>query len=115
MEKEEKVLEQPKNKFNSQGEEILQEMTNGVELNLVEGSKLGKFKNADSLLEAYNNLQSDYTKKCQALSTLQKEVEEKGLTKSPEELKEEWGKKVEIFSPFDYFQKSFLLFYPTLL
>lgn len=107
MEEEKKDLEQPKNFFNSQGEGILQEEENRVELNLVEGSKLGKFKNADTLLMAYNNLQSDYTKKCQALSTLQKEVEEKGLTKSPDELKEEWNQKVKDFFESNHRAKKF--------
>lgn len=56
------------------------------ELNLAqsEGSKtqteeaqLGKFKDAKSLFVAYQNLQSDYTKKCQTLANLQKDVREK--------------------------------------
>ena len=33
----------------------------------------GKFKSADKLLEAYNNLQSEFTKKCQQLSQMQKD------------------------------------------
>lgn len=37
----------------------------------------GKFKSADKLLEAYNNLQSEFTKKCQLLSQLQKDKMEK--------------------------------------
>ena len=40
------------------------------------GSNLGKFKDTESLLTAYNNLQSDYTKKCQTLSAWQKQLEE---------------------------------------
>ncbi len=36
------------------------------------GSKYGKFKDADSLFEAYNALQSDYTKKCQAVAEYKK-------------------------------------------
>ena len=40
------------------------------------GSKTyGKFKDAEKLFEAYNNLQSDYTKKCQSLACLQKRLE----------------------------------------
>lgn len=34
---------------------------------------LGKFKSASALYEAYNNLQSEFTRKCQLLSELQKE------------------------------------------
>lgn len=40
-----------------------------------EGSMLGKFKDATSLLEAYQNLESEFTRKCQKLSELQKENE----------------------------------------
>lgn len=40
-------------------------------------SFLGKFKDAGSLFIAYNNLQSDYTRKCQALSSLQKKIRDK--------------------------------------
>lgn len=36
-------------------------------------SNLGKFKDVDALLTAYNNLQSDYTKKCQLLAKYTKE------------------------------------------
>jgi hypothetical protein len=39
-------------------------------------STLGKFKDAQSLLTAYNNLQSDYTRKCQALAIVQKQLKE---------------------------------------
>ena len=44
---------------------------------------LGKFKSASALLEAYNNLQSEFTKKCQRLSELEKDkiaVEVKQIT-----------------------------------
>lgn len=52
------------------------------------GSNLGKFKDTESLLTAYNNLQSDYTKKCQTLSALQKQLEE-NKTGDEEEKKEQ--------------------------
>ncbi len=38
-----------------------------------EQSEFGKFKNAESLLTAYNNLEAEFTKKCQRLSELEKE------------------------------------------
>lgn len=41
-----------------------------------EGSPLGKFKNAETLLGAYNELQSEFTRKCQKLSEVQKKLEE---------------------------------------
>ena len=34
---------------------------------------LGKFKNVQALLDAYNNLQTEFTKKCQLLSTIQQD------------------------------------------
>ena len=64
-------------------------LQNRAELDVKNGSKTyGKFKDADTLFEAYNNLQSDYTKKCQNLSNLQKKLEEKEQTEnsSPEQL-----------------------------
>lgn len=41
-----------------------------------EGSMFGKFKDARSLLNAYNSLQSEFTRKSQKLSEFQKEYEE---------------------------------------
>lgn len=64
-------LEQPEVVLH-QGEGISQIDMWGGE-NTDNGSKLGKFKNEQALLEAYNNLQSDYTKKCQALAQKQRE------------------------------------------
>lgn len=40
----------------------------------VEPCDLGKFKNPQALLDAYNNLQAEFTKKCQKLSQLEKET-----------------------------------------
>lgn len=37
------------------------------------GVPIGKFKNVDDLYQAYNNLQSEFTKKCQRLSELEKD------------------------------------------
>ena len=41
-----------------------------------EGSMFGRFKDAKTLLEAYNNLQSEFTRKSQKLAEFQKEYEE---------------------------------------
>ena len=69
MEKnEEKIGEQP-----SVEESVFEEKT-GEENK--PGSPFGKFKTAESLLDAYNNLQSEFTKKCQKISELQKNIEE---------------------------------------
>lgn len=55
-----------------------------------EGS-IGKFKDAESLLKAYNNLQAEFTKKCQKLSALENE---KNKTIFYEE---DWNKRVANF------------------
>lgn len=79
-------LEQPiENLLKTQGEGILQSENEGDDLRVEVGSKLGKFKDAEALMYAYNNLQSDYTKKCQALSSLQKQVAENESKLSPEQ------------------------------
>ena len=41
-----------------------------------EGSPLGKFKDADKLLDAYNELQSEFTRKCQKLSDAEKKLQD---------------------------------------
>ena len=38
-----------------------------------EEKSFGKFKSSEALLEAYNSLQAEFTKKCQRLSELEKE------------------------------------------
>ena len=51
------------------------------------GETVGKFKDANALLEAYNNLEKEFTKKCQRLSELEKDKikEEEKLNKKVEE------------------------------
>ena len=46
-----------------------------MEQEQVSSDTFGKFKDAKSLLSAYNSLQSDYTRKCQLLSNLNKTLE----------------------------------------
>jgi|LGVE01.1.fsa_nt_gb hypothetical protein len=64
-----------------------------------EGSSLGKFKDADSLFEAYNNLQAEFTRKSQKLSTAQKELEKlaENANTAPDYLKEDWQDKIDNF------------------
>lgn len=50
---------------------------------------LGKFKSADKLLEAYNNLQSEFTKKCQLLSQLQRDKMEQNSTENSADMVEQ--------------------------
>jgi hypothetical protein len=40
------------------------------------GSPLGKFKDSAKLLDAYNELQSEFTRKCQKLSDVEKKLQE---------------------------------------
>ena len=51
------------------------------------GETVGKFKDANALFEAYNNLEKEFTKKCQRLSELEKDKikEEEELNKKVEE------------------------------
>lgn len=46
----------------------------GTEMQI--GSPLGKFKNSTKLLDAYNELQSEFTRKCQKLSDVEKKLQE---------------------------------------
>lgn len=99
-----KDLEQPQSQLeNSQGEEISQ-VIDGVEVQNDLGSKLKKFKDIDALVSAYNNLQSDYTKKCQALSSLQKRVNEQV---SPQQQLEDLQTKAKEFFEANESAKKF--------
>lgn len=67
-----------------------------------EGSPLGKFKDAQALLGAYNELQSEFTRKCQKLSEVQKRLDEQKLDQNVDngkEIKKEfaWDNKLESF------------------
>lgn len=42
-----------------------------------QGSSYGKFKTAESLMDAYNNLQAEFTRRCQRIKNLEKELENK--------------------------------------
>lgn len=60
-------------------ENAVQMRTQNVEKtvdNVESDGSLGKFKDAQSLLTAYNNLQAEFTKKCQALSELKAKSQE---------------------------------------
>ena len=53
-------------------EQIIEENSAIVNSDIQEGSNFGKFKDATSLLNAYNNLEKEFTKKSQKLSELMK-------------------------------------------
>ncbi len=88
----EQPLEEPANALNVANEESAVSENGSLEQRQEESSEnlnsqsdnfekesqtFGKFKNAEALLEAYNNLQSEFTKKCQRLSELEKDKTEK--------------------------------------
>lgn len=80
-------------------EDILEQPTE------LEGSKeYGKFKDAESLLKAYNNLEAEFTKKSQKLAVLESENEKtlNQITKKAEQEKrvDEFVSKFEIVKPF---------------
>ena len=79
-----------------------------------QGLSLGKFKDAESLLEAYNNLQSEFTKKCQLLSQLQKDkMEQASIENQPqpsqEQLQKEQDQPEQTEQSFQSGLESFLL------
>ncbi len=80
----------------------------------LEGSnQFGKFKDAESLLKAYSNLEAEFTKKSQRLSMLETENEQKEImdTKKAEQQKaiEELVSKFEIIKPFSSALKESLM------
>ena len=75
----------------------------GTEMQM--GSPLGKFKNSTKLLDAYNELQSEFTRKCQRLSDAEKKLQEfasvdNNASKSQTEEKQSefaWNNKINEF------------------
>lgn len=60
----------------------------------------GKFKDAESLLKAYSNLEAEFTKKSQKLATLESEIEKQNTEQNKQA---ELNKRVEEFvSKFDF-------------
>ncbi len=85
------------------------------ELEKVEGSteNFGKFKDVDSLLKAYNNLEAEFTKKSQKLKMLESETnkinEEKSRQADIERQVEDFVTKFDIARPFSSALKESLL------
>lgn len=70
MEEEVITMEQP----NSEQAEITEVNEENIEKSTatgLENGSIGKFKDTESLLSAYNNLQAEFTRKCQKLSELE--------------------------------------------
>lgn len=53
-----------------------------------ESSIYGKFKDAQTLLDAYNSLQAEFTRKCQKLAEIQKQMEENAVFSKSDSLDE---------------------------
>lgn len=58
------------------------EEDNGAQLSSTDGSMLGKFKDATSLLNAYTHLQAEFTRKSQKLAELEKKVDADSLSQN---------------------------------
>lgn len=68
-----------------------------ISVNNEEGS-LGKFKNANSLLKAYEELEKEFTRKSQRLSELEKSIESDNVEKlTPAYAKKDWQEKTKEF------------------
>ncbi len=90
MEQENKDWEQPN--VEEKTEEVVE--NKGDNNTKTDGSQYGKFKDAESLLDAYNNLQAEFTRKCQRLSELEKTQQE---SQAPVFSKEDWQDRVSEF------------------
>lgn len=75
---------------NAEGSQI--EVTTGDKSEAENCETVGKFKDVNALLEAYNNLEKEFTKKCQRLSAL-----EKDKVKEDETLKKQVDEKLSLF------------------
>ena len=62
---------------------------------------LGKFKSVEALLDAYNNLQSEFTKKCQLLSSMEKDKTEQEKIEIREQ-QEKVGEEKDLSAENDY-------------
>ena len=86
-------------------EDNVHTVATGVEIGTdnPEGSPLGKFKDANKLLDAYNELQSEFTRKCQRLSDAEKKLQEissvqnAGVENAANENEFAWNKNIKEF------------------
>lgn len=93
------IIEQDKNSLknieNTLNNSNIKEKTG--EQPLPDGSPLGKFKDVESLKNAYENLEKEFTRKSQLLSSLQKQEEMQGASTNNLFDKKEWKGYVENF------------------
>lgn len=83
-----------------------------IENNLGSKEDIGKFKDTESLLKAYNNLQAEFTKKSQRLAELETESEQKQKEKirqaEIDKQVDEFAAKFDIVKPFSSALKATL-------
>lgn len=97
---EEKIGEQPSQTVDNVQEGIVD---SGTTSDTETDGSLGKFKDAQSLLSAYNSLQAEFTKKCQKLSEVSKMLDEAQQNQTMEKdetpiyNKENWKENVSSF------------------
>lgn len=83
------------------------------EASQLDGSPLGKFKNPEKLLDAYNELQSEFTRKCQKLSEVEKQLyesnkgEESGTLPMTDTEEFAWNKNLKEFLQTHKFANTF--------
>ncbi|MBO4412993.1 MAG: hypothetical protein J5779_03160 [Clostridia bacterium] len=110
MEEIEKTGEQPF-KLDKTQEEMKEILEDGGQAQVGNGSPIGKFNSPESLLEAYNNLQREFTKKCQKLSELEKHSADNETVQtdnvSPAYEKSEWRSQVAEFLTKNQQAKAF--------
>lgn len=112
MDEEEKYWEQPEDLTLSNNEDVPKEegsqncenqtVNDDIVGEAEKGETIGKFKSVEALLDAYNNLEKEFTKKSQRLSQL-----EKDKTVEEENLNEELDKKFHTFLSSNLEAESF--------
>ncbi len=89
------ILEQPQvNELNSHNEVMEIKEGESENLDACGSNILNKFKSVEALNSAYNNLQAEFTKKCQRLSELEKYVNK---TEVPRYKLENWAEELSNF------------------
>lgn len=76
------MTDNEKDTLNVNAEEVTSEEKEPA-VSAEETDRLGKFKDANSLLKAYDSLQSEFTKRCQKIKELEKRISEYDKDASP--------------------------------
>ena len=90
--------------FDGENEEIKEEVPSE------EGCSYGKFKDATALLNAYNQLQSEFTKRCQRVKELEAMVKDADKENAPaQSITEQKGERVDSKDDKDNILKKYLI------